>query len=322
MLFGIIWAIMYIGHQWNSSSWFICGKIAIAAAVTTAFFELGWPLKAAFSFLNTVFRTDWNATEWAFRVTLDMWIVFGGMYAAFAFIKFRELRIAEQPWFPRLKAGALILAGIAMFAFTIFELKHDKITYNKFHPYLSTIPVLAFIVLRNATPYLRSTSSKFFIFFGKCSLETFICQFHIFLAADTKGIIMMIPGTPFRIINFAITSLVFVYISNEVASATGDLTTWICSDPNKQLPGPATRRPDTNGVAAPQGQPAQEYSDGDVKAQAAVASPVEKPWFSRIALATAQDIRLRLGAILVGLWLINWIYPTDPPPLGHLLPTH
>lgn len=60
----------------------------------------------------------------------------------------------------------------------------SKFVYNAYHPYISVIPVLAFCVFRNATPYLRSTSSKFFIFFGQCSLETFIIQFHLFIAAE------------------------------------------------------------------------------------------------------------------------------------------
>jgi hypothetical protein len=75
-----------------------------------------------------------------------------------------------------------------MAGYFVFELtRESKFVYNAYHPYVSILPVLAFIVLRNATPALRSTSSKLFIFFGQCSLETFIIQFHLFIAGECVG---------------------------------------------------------------------------------------------------------------------------------------
>lgn len=143
------------------------------------------PLEATFSVTNTIFATAWNAKEWRFRVALDMWIVWGGMLTALAFIKIKEARVTDRPEWAQWERWTIVGSAGAMAAYMVFELtRASKFVYNGYHPYVSIFPVLAFCVLRNATPYLRSTSSKFFIFFGQCSLETFIIQFHLFIAAE------------------------------------------------------------------------------------------------------------------------------------------
>jgi len=125
--------------------------------------------------------------------------------------------------------------------------------YNKYHPYVSWAPVLSFIILRNATPLLRSVNSRAFAFIGRCSLETFIMQYHFWLAADTRGILMVLPlGTAYRTLNMAVSTVGFVYVCHHVAEATGWLTNWICGTPRKRaLPGPGGN---ASAVVAPRPQ--------------------------------------------------------------------
>lgn len=176
---------MWLGHQHNEKTLFLVAKLALAGALTAAYFTFEGPLERTFAVLNAVFSTRWNAKEWRFRVALDLWIVWGGMLTALAVIKFKEARVAEHPAWPTWRRASIVGAGVTMAAYFVFELtRASKFVYNVWHPYVSIFPVLAFCVLRNATPYLRSTSSKFFIFFGQCSLETFIIQFHLFIAAE------------------------------------------------------------------------------------------------------------------------------------------
>ncbi|ORY57401.1 10 TM acyl transferase domain found in Cas1p-domain-containing protein [Leucosporidium creatinivorum] len=183
--FGIIWVTMWAGHQYNERPAFLLGKLAIAAALTAVYFQMEGPLEATFSVVNAIFATEWNAKEWRFRVTLDMWIVWVGMLTAYAFIKIKEARLTDRPEWPQWQRMTIIGSAVTMAAYFVFELtRASKFVYNGWHPYVSMFPVLAFCVLRNATPYLRSTSSKFFIFFGQCSLETFIIQFHLFIAGE------------------------------------------------------------------------------------------------------------------------------------------
>lgn len=183
--FGIIWITLWIGHKRNDQVPFLVGKIAVASALAAAYFQIEGPLEATFSIVNAIFATAWNAKEWRFRVTLDMWIVWVGMLTALAFIKIKDARLTERPEWPQWQRMTTIASAFTMAGYFVFELtRPSKFDYNAYHPYVSMFPVLAFCVLRNATPYLRSTSSKFFIFFGQCSLETFIIQFHLFIAGE------------------------------------------------------------------------------------------------------------------------------------------
>ena len=183
--FGIIWVTLWAGHKFNGNSAFLLVKLVVAAALTACFFEVPGPLDKTFDVINTVFRTNWNAGEWRFRQTLDMWIVWVGMATAFAFLKIKEHRLADDPRWPTWSRLTVLVSALAMGGYFAFELtRESKFVYNASHPYVSAVPVLAFIVLRNATPWLRSTSSRFFIYFGQCSLETFIIQFHFFIAGE------------------------------------------------------------------------------------------------------------------------------------------
>lgn len=176
---------MWAGNQYNERTSFLLAKLAIASAITASYFLIEGPLEATFSVINTIFASSWNAKEWRFRVALDMWIVWGGMLTALAFIKIKEARLTERAEWSKWQRWTIIGSGVVMGGYFVFELtRASKFVYNVYHPYVSILPVLAFCVLRNATPYLRSTSSKFFIFFGQCSLETFIIQFHLFIAAE------------------------------------------------------------------------------------------------------------------------------------------
>ena len=241
--FIIIYGTMAVGWQLNDNTPFLLCKLAASAGIVTWFFHHQKHLERLFQILERVFAIHWDAREWAFRVNLDLWIVYVGMFAAFAVIKVHELRLTEDPRWPLAVKVTLVGSAITIFWYFAFELlQESKITYNQWHPYIAFLPVLAFVALRNANVILRSASSRAFAFIGRCSLETFIIQFHFWLAADSKGVLLVLPGTKWRPINFVITSIMFIYLSHHVAQATGHLTSWICGNKtgNKSLPAPAT----------------------------------------------------------------------------------
>ncbi|GAA5831621.1 hypothetical protein JCM11251_000772 [Rhodosporidiobolus azoricus] len=342
--FGIIWVTLWIGHKHNDKPAFLLTKIVVAAALTALYFEIPGPLDKTFSLINTVFGTTWNATEWRFRQTLDMWIVWFGMLTAYAFILIKDYRLTDDPRWPAWQRYTIIASAVTTVGYFVFELtRESKFVYNAYHPYVAVLPVWAFVVLRNATPALRSTSSKFFIFFGQCSLETFIIQFHLFIAGDTRGIIMMIPGGPWlRPLNFIITSLVFVFVSNQVAIATGALTSLICYVPKSPPAGsrlPTSGRdipaiPSSATVASSSAGNGGEYvalsnldgSEGAKPGQGAgghgrnpslaeglagiSASGRSGGLGEKMAKVLATDLRVRFVAIFLGLWGLNMVYPT------------
>ncbi|GAA5991803.1 hypothetical protein JCM11641_001762 [Rhodosporidiobolus odoratus] len=343
--FGIIWVTLWLGHKHNSNTVFLLTKLFVAAALTAAYFTIPGPLESTFFLINSIFSTSWNAAEWRFRQTLDMWIVWVGMLTALALIKIKDLRLTDHPLYSDAQKWTIIASVFGMVGYFAFELtRESKFVYNGWHPYVSSVPVLAFIVLRNATPALRSTSSKFFIFFGQCSLETFILQFHLFIAGDTRGIIMMIPGGMWlRPLNFVVTSLVFVFVSNQVALVTGALTSLICYIPKSA---PSSRLPTAVLSIPPSATPAGGTGTGEYIALSTVADH-ERPTAAggslpnsnatsggghgrstslsqglegigrsgragagaRVVEVLKTDLRVRFLVIWVGLWGLNKVYP-------------
>ncbi|CED85036.1 O-acetyltransferase [Phaffia rhodozyma] len=240
----IIYVTMYIGNKYNTVPAFLLPKLALSAFVITLLMKSDDVLRVIFSFLATVFNIQWSPTEWAFRVNLDIWIVYIGMLTAWGYIKLKELGIPQKVWWPTAVKASVGLSVLSLGWFFWFELSQPtKFSYNLSHPYVSMVPVLAFVILRNATPFLRSVSSSAYCFVGQISLETFILQYHLWLAGDTKGILMVLPGgLNWRLLNVAITTVIFIFVSNKVSKATGVLTEVLVGKKKKPrgLPTPAT----------------------------------------------------------------------------------
>ncbi|OAX44212.1 Cas1p-domain-containing protein [Rhizopogon vinicolor AM-OR11-026] len=237
MWYLIVYGTMAIGSQYNDRTTFLLSKILISMGAVTWFMTETWILEAVFAFLEQIFNIHWSAREWNFRVTLDLWIVYFGMLLAIAVIKIQAHRLTDHPLWPLAVKVAVGTSALIMLWFFGFELvQESKFTYNAWHPYVSFLPIVAFVILRNASSSLRSCSSRALSFIGRCSLETFIIQFHLWLAGDTKGILLLLPGTRWRPINFVISTIIFIYISDHVSHATGELTTWICGSKEISLP--------------------------------------------------------------------------------------
>ncbi|XP_068950594.1 N-acetylneuraminate 9-O-acetyltransferase [Petaurus breviceps papuanus] len=179
-----------------------------------------WPL-------SKCFELNGNVYEWWFRWKLDRYVVFHGMLFAFVYLALQKRQVLSEgkgePLLPSRMSNVLLFVSVVSFlTYSIWASScKTKTECNELHPAVSVVQILAFILIRNIPGYVRSVYSSFFAWFGKISLELFICQYHIWLAADTRGILVLIPGSP--MLNITVSTFIFVCVAHEISRITNDL---------------------------------------------------------------------------------------------------
>jgi N-acetylneuraminate 9-O-acetyltransferase len=336
MWYLIIYATMVLGSRYNDRTTFLVCKILASMAIVTWFMSETWLLESLFNVLKQTCAIRWSAQEWSFRVKLDLWIVYFGMLTALIFLKIREHRLTDHALWPVFVKASIGAAALAMFWYFTFEmLQPSKFTYNKWHPFISFIPIASFFTLRNANQTLRSASSRAFAYIGRCSLETFIIQYHLWLAADTKGLLIVIPWTRWRFLNTILTTIVFIYISDQVAQATAVITSQICESnkisgtlpihsAGQEAAGAIGRQGDRRSEAMPMVAHGSMGKDGDGSSlHAEPDTPTRPPrrWVDRLAEGPSSETSRGekkvwnlsvVGKVAMGLvvmWLLNLLWP-------------
>ena len=313
----IIYLTMLIGHQRNDNIAFLVGKIILAAIIVNIAVRTPAIFETIFKSLAMIFRIHWNVKEWRFRLQLDSYIVFAGMLSGILFLQITSIRKApisghEHPklftnliihHLNHIRLTAIILALLLFPVFSAFAAASpNKLSYNACVPYISIFPILAFITLRNSTRLLRNYHCMAFAWVGKISLETFTLQFHIWLAADTKGLLRTgaVDRWYGKYADMLLLTVVFLWIAKRVSDATGRLTGWIVEGGGY---GERGRAGENEGLLRVKsevfGREGTDYA-------------VEKKGLRRVTAKIrawiAGDLKVRLTLILLILWILNWAY--------------
>ncbi|KAJ3124637.1 hypothetical protein HK101_006095, partial [Irineochytrium annulatum] len=199
--FMVIYATMAILPSWNTNTPLLLVKMAATNAASVALFNVAWIRDAFFDTMKLTLGITWDSRESGFRLALDQYVVHVGMLTALLVIRLQAGDagdLLKDPvrfgWWRRLAVGASALAWIAYFAFWSVEGGAvTKEANNAIHPYVSPVMVLAFAVLRNGGEWARARTSVFMRWVGLFSLETFVLQYHLFLAVDTRGLLVVVP---------------------------------------------------------------------------------------------------------------------------------
>ncbi|KAL9051138.1 MAG: hypothetical protein Q9162_006210 [Coniocarpon cinnabarinum] len=251
----IIYLTMCFKSSWNQQLPLFLAKTFIACSLTTLLHSQPWILDPVFKCINFVFAARWDAKEWMFRCQLDQFIVYVGMIVSVLYIRSSKPPPPPAPpqssmattsftrpgTSPNLKNTAFFVASTAaLLVYTyLTSTRVTKPSSNALHTFISPLPILAFIQLRNSSRTLRNHYSGAFAWLGRISLETFVLQYHLWLAADTKGLLSlglfgaggMSSSAMFgrgmglgRWCDCLVLGVVFVWVSARVSDVTGALT--------------------------------------------------------------------------------------------------
>lgn len=168
--------------------------------------------------------TDDDIHDWWSRWKLDRYSVMYGMSFGVIMVLAQRFSIFDDNnhsnLFSRgIALSATLAALIGLGSYITFTfLCRSELDCSEIHSYIVFIPIVSYIVLRNISGVLRTRYSSLFAWFGEIYLELFISQYHIWLAADTHGVLVLIPGYP--VLNVIVTSYIFVCASHEIHCIT------------------------------------------------------------------------------------------------------
>tara|TARA_B100000902_G_scaffold397063_1_gene459733 strand:- start:2044 stop:3135 length:1092 start_codon:yes stop_codon:yes gene_type:complete len=154
--------------------------------------------------------------EIEFRFGLDKYSAWWGMVCAYGY---KEIK---HDW----KSGAVGFFMLLVWLIGQYQME-DKYAYNRWHPYVSIVPIVGYLLIRNCHPILRKTHSKAMAWVGQITLETYVLQFHLFMCHNVQDIIVIIPG--YRVVNCLLVGTVFVGISWIARDATISLQKYMAS---------------------------------------------------------------------------------------------
>ncbi|XP_063827945.1 N-acetylneuraminate 9-O-acetyltransferase [Ostrinia nubilalis] len=169
-------------------------------------------------------NSDDDIHQWWLRWKQDRYSMIFGIIFAMAYLLAQRYNLLDDNnhsnlFTPGISLSATLLAFIGLGSYVTFTFFcTNTFDCNEIHSYVAFLPIVSYIILRNVSGALRMRHSSMFAWFGTITLELFASQSHIWLAADTHGVLVLVPGAP--VLNLIITSYIFVCAAHETRALT------------------------------------------------------------------------------------------------------
>ena len=243
--FLIVCLTLRIGQHWSECFGLLVLKIVLSALLVTVFIHAKGLLEICIMLFSIVFRAKIDVDGLRSQLSVDKYVVFVGMFVAALHVKIRStLRIPRKhlgladfllrQYFIVHQTLLVALAIITIPTFWVVT-RHfrTKTDYDWWMQYTAWLPAVSFVVLRNATAFLRRHYCASFAWLGRISFELYLLSQHIWLAGDGKGILRIgfrygsgtFLGDKWR--DLVILTPVFVWLAYKLHEATKVTTTWL-----------------------------------------------------------------------------------------------
>ncbi|KAI1417759.1 Cas1p-domain-containing protein [Hypoxylon sp. FL1857] len=193
----VLYGMLRFFGRYNRDLRWLITKVVATAILTDWLTSTPGILEAIAKALNIIFGMSWNAQEMRFRLRLDRYVVFVGVVVAALvhnasiqrariILPLGHTRSTHTPS-SMLLLNIVCAAGIMVFLYTTQFNFYEKQRYNQIHPFVSWVPILCFVVLRNSHHVARQAYLALPAALGKISLETYVLQYHIWLGGDATA---------------------------------------------------------------------------------------------------------------------------------------
>lgn len=229
-------------------------RIAVSLIVMEFLLRSNGLQTGIFAALRSYKMVSVDQHEFPFRMRLDRLVPFLGILTALLQHRYRHHSLPDIHWLSERRIGKeAIMASSATLVLVVYltwsQRFQTKASFNALHPFTAPLPIIAYVAVRNAANGLRNGYSRLFAWFGRHSLETYILQYHIWLAADTKGLLRLgildgwlwygetTIGSKAFWAEAAIITIIFLWVSSAVSNATVVLTKWIVAPNDTHVKG-------------------------------------------------------------------------------------
>ncbi|KAF1831686.1 Cas1p-domain-containing protein [Decorospora gaudefroyi] len=199
--FLVIFVVLRIGARYNEYWWVLVGKIVLTTLFLTGFVRINGAIELTCAILHGILRIQIEAAEWRNPLITHTYVPLLGMLTTIMHIRIRsvlrkpygQLGLLSRIFKRYFRIMQVLLVALALVTLPVFWIltrrSPDRSDFDWWVPCFSWLPIVSFIVLRNAIAVLRTRYCASLAWLGRISLELYLLSNHIWLAGDGSGLL-------------------------------------------------------------------------------------------------------------------------------------